>query len=403
MSFRELLERYRTGAATEAERALVEAELEKSAAISDYLAEGLEAELTGEGAHRTSEETEPARRVRRIVNRRLGRVAVLSAAVVLAVLLGVRLVVSPLAASFCYQPNARSVGQAGDEREDIWYDLNAFYELIMPGRSVRDIQTGNRGFGRYDLSYTEEDWLTGERTAVSRTLEPGQDGENGYLWSEQAIGLYALAESGAVEEGVRRIPDYEADLAQLDESAYVSVWVHFPQDLTPMEFAALAHGYEQRYGVEISFRWCAVRTSDDPAVLRGFSTVDGSCAQGGLADYPMLSLAERLGNWFPSGSAAAMAKAYGGLYTQHFQSLLSYAAERTKAADALVGPGAQFPEYDFAGQRDYVEEHGIRIYGALVYGQPQALLALTERGDADGLAIERVLACRYSGSRSIRQ
>lgn len=49
MSFRELLERYRTGAATEAERALVEAELEKSAAISDYLAEGLEAELTGEG------------------------------------------------------------------------------------------------------------------------------------------------------------------------------------------------------------------------------------------------------------------------------------------------------------------------------------------------------------------
>ena len=51
MSFRELLERYRTGAATEAERALVEAELEKSAAISDYLAEGLEAELTGEGAH----------------------------------------------------------------------------------------------------------------------------------------------------------------------------------------------------------------------------------------------------------------------------------------------------------------------------------------------------------------
>ena len=95
MSFRELLERYRTGAATEAERALVEAELEKSAAISDYLAEGLEAELTGEGAHRTSEETEPTRRVRRIVNRRLGRVAVLSAAVVLAVLLGVRLVVSP--------------------------------------------------------------------------------------------------------------------------------------------------------------------------------------------------------------------------------------------------------------------------------------------------------------------
>ena len=42
MTFRELLDKYRAGQASEEERALVEAELEKSEAIADYLAEGLE-------------------------------------------------------------------------------------------------------------------------------------------------------------------------------------------------------------------------------------------------------------------------------------------------------------------------------------------------------------------------
>ena len=39
MTFRELLDKYRAGQASEEERAMVEAELEKSEAIADYLAE----------------------------------------------------------------------------------------------------------------------------------------------------------------------------------------------------------------------------------------------------------------------------------------------------------------------------------------------------------------------------
>ncbi|MFQ9915317.1 MAG: hypothetical protein ACLRWQ_01890 [Flavonifractor plautii] len=42
MTFRELLDKYRAGQASEEERALVEAELEKSEAIADYLAEQVE-------------------------------------------------------------------------------------------------------------------------------------------------------------------------------------------------------------------------------------------------------------------------------------------------------------------------------------------------------------------------
>ena len=72
MTFRELLEKYRAGQASEAERALVEAELEKSEAIADYLAEKVEDEL------RTVEAQAPAGEVRHIqkkMNRRLRRTA----------------------------------------------------------------------------------------------------------------------------------------------------------------------------------------------------------------------------------------------------------------------------------------------------------------------------------------
>ncbi|MFQ7453731.1 MAG: hypothetical protein ACLRNQ_22710 [Flavonifractor plautii] len=92
MTFRELLDKYRAGQASEEERALVEAELEKSEAIADYLAEQVEDAL---GAAETQAPAGEVRHIQKKVNRRLRRTAVWAACIVLAVLLGVRFVVSP--------------------------------------------------------------------------------------------------------------------------------------------------------------------------------------------------------------------------------------------------------------------------------------------------------------------
>ena len=106
MTFRELLEKYRAGQASEEERTLVEAELEKSEAIADYLAEQVEDELG------TAEAQAPAGEVRHIqkkMNRRLRRTAAWAACIVLAVLLGVRFVASPLVT---ISPTRRGSGRA---------------------------------------------------------------------------------------------------------------------------------------------------------------------------------------------------------------------------------------------------------------------------------------------------
>lgn len=85
MTFRELLDKYRAGQASEEERAMVEAELEKSEAIADYLAEQVEDAL---GAAETQAPAGEVRHIQKKVNRRLRRTAVWAACIVLAVLLG---------------------------------------------------------------------------------------------------------------------------------------------------------------------------------------------------------------------------------------------------------------------------------------------------------------------------
>ena len=164
MTFRELLYKYRAGQASEEERAMVEAELEKSEAIADYLAELVEDAL---GAAETQAPAGEVRNIQKKVNRRLRRTAVWAACIVLAVLLGVRFVVSPLVSSLYYQPNAYTVGGMEDrapdslveengvevisigdlppeeaerylrvESQDVAVDLTALYSLIAPGTTV---------------------------------------------------------------------------------------------------------------------------------------------------------------------------------------------------------------------------------------------------------------------------
>ena len=168
MTFRELLEKYRAGQASEEERALVEAELEKSEAIADYLAEQVEDELG------TAEAQAPAGEVRHIqkkMNRRLRRTAAWAACIVLAVLLGVRFVASPLVASLYYQPNEKGFGtsiegEPDTECEAIALDLTALYSLTAPGNTVNSVTARPEGFGRYILTYELRDWLTGETDQI---------------------------------------------------------------------------------------------------------------------------------------------------------------------------------------------------------------------------------------------
>ena len=257
MTFRELLDKYRAGQASEEERAMVEAELEKSEAIADYLAEQVEDAL---GAAETQAPAGEVRHIQKKVNRRLRRTAVWAACIVLAVLLGGRFVVGPLVSSLYYQPNAYTVGgmedrapaslvkengveviRIGDlppeeverhlrvESQDVAVDLTALYSLLAPGATVTAASAQPEGFGRYTLTVETEAWLTGETSQRSGELGPHADG----FWGHSSPGRSILeimesAESGRVSDKLefsRHTQDY---LRELPGTSYVAAWVHFP-------------------------------------------------------------------------------------------------------------------------------------------------------------------------------
>ncbi len=405
MTFRELLEKYKDGTATQAERALVEAELEKSEAIADYLAEGLEALEGGGGALDAS--GAEAKQVKRTMNRRLRRTALWAAAIVLAVVLAVQFVVNPLVAALYYQPNAQTVGQA--EYSDAIYDLTALYSLLMPGQMVRDVQAQSLGFGRYALTYVTEDWLTGEQRQISRTMDPGEYGSGGWITPSAQGGYELLAMEAVVGTGKDlRGSSYGQEkvdyLLQLPETSYLAVWLHFPERLNPIGFARLETAYDgYRMDGTLSFRWAAVRTAEENQQLIGYQTQDCPylAAAPDTEKYPMFSYTqmweEMVGRSFTETSKAQFV---GAAARQHFTTLLTYLADRPEAVEALAGP---VDSLDFGDALDYVTENGVEIYGALVYAQPSALLQMWEDDVIDGLSIQQVLPSRYSGSTGIRQ
>ena len=229
MTFRELLDKYRAGQASEEERAMVEAELEKSEAIADYLAEQVEDAL---GAAETQAPAGEVRHIQKKVNRRLRRTAVWAACIVLAVLLG-RFVVGPWCPSLYYQPNAYTVGgmedrapaslvkengveviRIGDlppeeverhlrvESQDVAVDLTALYSLLAPGATVTAASAQPEGFGRYTLTVGDgRRGSPGRRASGAASWAPMQTDSGGTpvrggvfwrLWSRRRAGASVI-------------------------------------------------------------------------------------------------------------------------------------------------------------------------------------------------------------------
>ena len=432
MTFRELLEKYKNGTATEDERALVEEELEKSEAIADYLAEGLE-ELE-EGGGSPSAASAEVRQVKRTVNRRLRRTALWAAAVVLAAALVVQLVVNPLVSSFYYRPNAQTVGQnevreeqvdfvvdktsvavdqtitTVDNGSDVEVDLSALYELMMPGLTPTNIQTEAEGFGRYTISYDAVDGLTGTAEPVTRKLGPGSyRSEAQRRWGDYTFSMldHTAPALNPEEDGRSNSATQAVEhLTMLPETAFVAAWVHFPEDLTCVQFAKLADSYESGGSGEIFFRWAGVRVSDWNASTGSLAQFLGVVPEDAAMEcervspsweeYPMFDYWQYLAEGGRSSFGDRVYMHTGALAEDHFKSVLAYAADRTEAVQALVGPIQEGKLWDFGTAQSYIEENGVQIGGALVYSEPQALLRLYENGEIDKLSLEQVLPSRYS-------
>lgn len=148
MTYRELIAGYRKGTLGEEERRLVEQEIEKQEAISDYLFENgeipeLETAL-GEGRESEGDFVEVVNRSIRRAFWKLGMIT-LGAAVVLMLFLqfGLPRIVSV----FYYNP----AKMTGEEQNQMTLDMAVYSDMMLPCGQRMFVDADFNGYGRYDI------------------------------------------------------------------------------------------------------------------------------------------------------------------------------------------------------------------------------------------------------------
>ncbi len=403
-TFRELLEKYKDGRLSEEEKLLVEQELEKSEAINDYLANELEKSIglkrLNHDEHKiffenkTRNNNDLVKQIKKTVNRRFASVVSISVACMIAIVLIIQYIVSPLVASQYYNPTKKTSGQI--YFQDLDFDLKAITTVSMPGYGVSGIAVSeDLGFGEYNIVFSRRDLFTNEQETINAKIDKNMRVGTFEMFYPR---MYtAFSEFWNHDEGT---DEYEKSLSlkkiftesdiehisELPSTSYISAWVRFPQDLNMKELYVAMDKFNN-----VDFKWIAIRTAKiQGQQLMGFSTGNSDRSNmESLDEYPGLNLVDTM---LTIRSKRPYEESMSERYELHFTNLLKYLTQRKEAVIALVGNANN---YKYEDALRYVEENGMSTYGALVYGEADDLMDLYESGAIMTLDIDNVVVSRY--------
>lgn len=404
MNFKELLRKYQDGEATEEEKKLVKAEIDKYEAIEDYLMDNISLPLNGKinseqeihdyQKNKEKGEINEILNINKAINQRLRKVVLASVVIVILIYTSIFYVVSPTVSRFYYNPSKVTMGEY---LPDFVLDLRAVTELNSPGYSMLGFRhIDPKGFGVYSINHFVHDLFT--REVNTRTLEIRRGEHYGYVENvnDSAFGIrsrfapvanYSLRERGFFEGQVERITEH---LEALNPVSYVSAYITFEEDLALEELVSL-----QQSNQDLVFQWVGVRTHDKhkipkerPNHLTGFNPIfsDGSDSadKPDPSKYPFFNLIDHL-----EKGRGNTVEAWAETYAQHYRSLLSYVIDRGEDIEALEFYPNKVEYYKDA--LEYIDENGINIFGALVYGEARDLLPFINEHGIISIEIERVI------------
>lgn len=391
MKFKELMEKYENGTATEDEKKLVQQEIEKYEAIEEHLTGSLDMDFTS--AHGDIKKPEASMNLRKTMARRLRKEVVLAVSAAFLLVFGGSYVLAPAIASRLYYDPSRTT--IGTQSPDLYFDLAARMELNNPGQSlISPVFIDRTGFGEYQIGYDTGHQFTGEEDRISYTVRRGR-----------TVGSIAdfFVESGFKFLSIRSPEHFDSPqliasqkervlghIQQLSPVAYVSASLTFEEDLTMEQLHALESAYP---GLRII--WAGIRTSppgESARNLTGFrldhDTSTPSMDKPDESRYPAFYFFE----WMLRNNPGSQPKSYWPEgYRLHYTSLLRYMVDRVEAVDALELP--EKSEY-YKSALDYVEEHGVKAFGVVVYGSAQSISELVEGESIRTLEVDQVLASR---------
>lgn len=390
MNFKELMDKYRNGIASEEEKLLIKQEIEKYEAIEEYLSENIDIDFIE--VENYDDQRDETIKLKKSVNSRLRRVVITSVSVVMLIILGIFFVLSPIIDSFYYNPTKVSVGQYN---QDIYFDLTAFTELNLPGYSLGLVTAERLGFGNYNIYYSRHNLFTKESKNISSKIKRDTHLKNfENIFEEEYISLgFQIITNPEVsdyeyfKENKNRVMSH---IKKLNPVSYVSAYLTFEEDLTMEEIYNMLMEYDN-----IEFAWIGIRTAPkDEAIqyLTGFkppsNAVSAADDRPDKNKYPAFQLLD----WLRDHTRSRNQSIWPEGYELHYKSLLRYMIDRKDEVNVLDHNHLKTQHYQSA--LDYVEEHGVKSCGVLIYANAENLLTFIGKESIFTIELDQVMASK---------
>lgn len=390
MKFKDLIDKYDKGKASDEEKILIEEELEKYEAIEEYFAERLDMDFMS--IEENEDRKEDTINLKRSVNNRLRKVVFKSLALFTISLIGIFFVLSPIIGSFYYNPAKVSVGK---ENRNIEFDLKALTDLNLPGyKFASSVNIDNLGFGVYDILFFRRNLYTQENKNISLKIKRdnrSDTSENSFR--EMYINFMSIRHPDTIKS--QQIIDQKErvvnHIKKLSPVSYTSTYLTFEEDLTMDELREIQFNYP-----DIDFVWAGIRTSTpgEPVNnITGFGLdFNGDPVAFDNPDeekYPAFNFLDWVVNNNEKSSETSL---WTKGYELHYTSLLKYMVDRKEAVDVFFYNNLKTEYYQ--SSLNYIEENGVKTFGILVYANAEDIIELIENEAIKTVELDQVMASR---------
>lgn len=368
MTFKEAIEHYRAGTASDEERQLVEQELEKNQLIAEYLDEQWNDQVPVPAAP-----IEEMKQVRKTLRRRNVLIVLTSLVLTAALLLGTVYIVIPAVETLYWDPAVTSYGTPYST--DLELMLAAYTELFCPDLNISSVTAARSGFAAYDIII--QYWNNhrgGEGHFASGTIDKGELSLPMGFLDMCAVNIFDRATYPFFPAREGHLEEIREKLAELPDYMTIVAAVSFPEDKSMEEILE----FNDRL-IDGQVGWTAIRTGPlDEQILP-------LC---GMNIFQWGTPRMEANEYYPCLDTKSVEMTPGNLET-HFKSLLRFSADQ--AANGTGIPNEyRIGRCYYTDVLQYVEENGVYSYGGYVSGTPETFLALIESGAVSRVWIEDV-------------
>lgn len=356
MTFKEAMEHYTAGTATEEERQLVERELEKSRLINEYL----DAQWDDMPDIPTPTQEE-MKQVRRRMRRRSTLIVLTSLVLAAALLLGVVHVAIPAAERLYWDPTITSYGTPF--ATDLELTIAAYAELFCPEVNIAGVTEHRTGFASYDISVQYWDaYRGGESLFALGSLKKGQLSLPDGLLRHCPVNIFDRATYPFYDPLETHWQRTYEKLAELPDYVRVVAAVSFPEDKSIEELLSFQDSL-----IEGQIGWTGIRNAPVEEQLLPLCGMD--LFQSG-------SVRTQVNDYYPCLDSKSVESTPANLEA-HFLSLLRYSEDQVQRGTGIEEQYTIHQSY-YAQVLEYVQENGVYAYGCYISATPETLLALMD-------------------------